>query len=166
MHGSRSVVVAAMLALGLALLPNVAAACTLTELPGNYEHDFAKADVVFTGTAVAVEDAAPEVEPAPPDLLRWTFAVDGVEKGHVDLKQDVQSSRSGMSCGYPFELGERYRVFANVTESQALNAGTHTGVQQLPPLAETPSAPVPGALILLATLLAVGALVSYRAFRR
>ncbi|HET9878245.1 MAG TPA: hypothetical protein VFQ81_02915 [Candidatus Limnocylindria bacterium] len=164
MPGLRSLVVAALLALGLALHPTLAAACTLTELPGVYERDFAKADLVFTGTVLSVESAASAREPVSASMLRWTFAVDGVEKGFVNPKQEVRSSESGSACGYPFEVGQRYRVFATVQDGHTAHAGTDTGVQHLSPL--PPSILVPGIPILVIAMLAAAALVSMRAFRR
>ena len=138
----------ALASLGLASVAPPVAACVGARM-GDAMTD-PNVAAIFSGTAVAVAD------PRLPfdmgiwsfDLMRWTFVVDDVEKGPAALvRATVQSERLGMSCGYEFELGNRYRVVA--TEGrEGLYASSFGGTEQIkslpnPPPVETP-APGPG----------------------
>jgi hypothetical protein len=91
--------------------------------------------VIFTGTAVRMND---------PDAgqgrsLEWSFVVDGIEKGNVDERITVTAPRAHM-CGYPFELGERYRVFASDrTTWWEPKAAMLSGTERVPSLPNPPA---------------------------
>ncbi len=85
----------------------------------------APADAVFTGTAIARQDVPSGARSA--QHLDWTFAVDEVRKGPVaTARQVVRSGAHGASCGYGFEVGGRYVVYATVVEDR-LFTGLCTG---------------------------------------
>ena len=95
----------------LALLANPpsAAACSGTALIGDDTTD-PNAAVIFTGTAVRREDEGLfRFGGNLFDPVRWTFVVDGVEKGSADRRMTIESERSDGSCGFRFQLGQRYR---------------------------------------------------------
>ena len=120
----------------LALLagPSAAAACSGTALIGDDTTD-PNADVIFTGTAVRREDVGlfrfggNLFEP-----VRWTFVVDGVEKGSAERRMTIESEKYDGSCGFPFRLGYRYRVVAS-DGGFGLQAWSHNGTGQLEPSA-------------------------------
>ena len=72
------------------------------------------ADVIFTGTAVRVDDprSALDGTRSSMDPMAWTFAVDLVEKGDVGARFTITTPRWDASCGFRFSLGSRYRVLA------------------------------------------------------
>jgi hypothetical protein len=97
------------------------------------------ADLVFTGTVVRVDDPTNGVSFSTMDPLYWTFVVDGVEKGEVPDRVTVASAIDGASCGYDFELGTRYRVYAADSDGNGqLTTGLGSGNRPLPALANGP----------------------------
>jgi hypothetical protein len=76
-------------------------------------------DSVFLGSAVSVEVlASAGLGGRPPSLLstshylRWGFEVSHVWKGSTADTIYVHSEESEISCGFEFEVGERYLVYA------------------------------------------------------
>jgi hypothetical protein len=129
----------AMLAAVLAA-PSVASACSMTALPGPKTMN-PNAAVIFTGTAVGREDVGPMRLNFDMFLpVRWTFVVDGVEKGSAGNRTTVESEHAGGSCGVEFRLGQRYRVV--VADAERMDAWAYDGTHQLDPLANPP--PVEG----------------------
>ena len=131
-----------------------ASACSVTEpLPTEAQY-IAMADVVFEGVVVGrLDPSAGSPLIGSGDPIIWTFAVDRPVKGSVGLQQTVQSARSGVSCGFTFTLGTRYRVYANFaggvlqtgfpsgTREAALVATTTTVLQPVPRTAPGPASP-------------------------
>lgn len=120
-----------------------ALACSGEVLLGVDQHHDEAADLIFTGTAVRVDDPANGLTFSTADPMRWTFVVDRVETGSVGARFAVTSARAEGSCGYVFKLGSRYRVLAQLgagggPPSVWLNDGT----TPMPPLADMP--PVEG----------------------
>ncbi|TMR96577.1 hypothetical protein [Nonomuraea basaltis] len=70
------------------------------------------ADAVFTGTVA--EGTA--IGPRSPDV--YTFRVDNVYKGAPTAEFTLATDADTASCGYPFERGGRYLVFAASDESE------------------------------------------------
>ncbi len=103
---------AAALALAAALAaPPPAAACSCVE-PGPPAAEAVRADAVFAGEVVGVEPVARQGLPR----LRVTFALTAVWKGVPEGDTvSVHTARDSSTCGYPFELGERYLVYAHAT---------------------------------------------------
>lgn len=129
--------IAALLVLG-ALHPFHATACSCVP-PGNPAEEAARASDVFMGEVIRVEDSQPPntwwnrllwrlgMGPDPTTMsssrpIDYTFRVlEPFTGAHADTVV-VASSADGASCGYRFEKGRRYVVYA--TEHQReLRAG-------------------------------------------
>ncbi|MDH2430705.1 hypothetical protein [Sphaerisporangium sp. TRM90804] len=101
---------ALLLSLGLlAVTPGTACACSCAMLPP--AEQVKESTAVFTGTAVAaLRMEGDPMGPEPPIL--YTFRVDRVYKGPVSAEVTVASSSISSACGYTFENGSRYLVYA------------------------------------------------------
>lgn len=106
------VLVCAVLASTIALFPQAAFACTCAPL-GTDLQALRDADAVFAGSVVDTHDPHGDrriVSSGRP--VFYTFEVDSVAKGDVGETQEVRSAASGVSCGFRFDEGRRYLVFA------------------------------------------------------
>jgi hypothetical protein len=127
---------AAVLLTVLAVWP--AAACSVVAGKTEKDHRDA-AELVFTGTAVRVDDPTNGAFYSSADPLYWTFVVDAVEKGDMPARMTVATAITGASCGYTFELGKRYRVYAGHSDHHGhLATGLGSGNRVLPALADAP----------------------------
>ena len=161
------IAVAAVLA-----MPSPAMACSgrpLLEEGLTYEE---RAGVVFTGTAVRVEDPWSGLGDTHStfDPRRWTFVVDEVEKGEVGERFTVASAGSSASCGMEFKLGNRYRVIA-WDVGRGLEVFTANGTEAMPPLASPP--PVEGTftagppiVLMVGGLVSAAAIIALVVYRR
>jgi uncharacterized GH25 family protein len=70
---------------------------------------YAKADAVWVGT---ISNVQPGVGKSAFRDMRATFLVDEALKGKKSEKLDVFTSSQGTACGYPFENGGSYLVYA------------------------------------------------------
>lgn len=124
-----ALVVAAVLAPLLVVSPRPAAACTCLE---RTEQELAaQADVVFTGTALTRREVVVPTTTAPalPGHVEWTFAVEGVTKGAVaGAHQDVMTASNSAACGFDFQAGARYLVYAT-RQDGALTTGLCSGTR-------------------------------------
>ena len=105
-----------------------ASACSLAlPLPTEEEH-LERADLVFEGLAVSSRDPnAGASIISSGDPIFWTFLVERQIKGSTGSTQDVATARSGATCGYSFQTGVRYRVFASARNGvfmTSLGSGT------------------------------------------
>lgn len=151
----------------LVALPSPAAACSGTLLAGEGQ-PAPEAAVIFTGTAVRREDAGPlRLGSNLFDPVRWTFVVDGVEKGSAGRRTTIESESSDAACGYLFQLGQRYRVVVSDL-GHGPQVWSGTGTSLLEPLPTPP--PIEGDGIgvnpWIAALFGVVALLSIVAFVR
>ena len=158
------VIVATGLLVSVLGVPSVAA-CTGGPLLAEGETYQSVAEVIFTGTAVRVDDPRSSFDAATgsTDPMAWTFAVDGVEKGDVGARFTITTPRDDASCGYGFSLGGRYRVYAWGSADGHHQVTQGNGTEVLTSLPNPPSvegsfrAVLPSALMLLAW--AAGALL-------
>jgi hypothetical protein len=105
-------------------------ACTCVQ--STDEEQFARADVVFVGRAVERHDPRPEGATfGSGDQIDWTFAVESVQKGRAYDRQHVISSESSTACGWEFEVGERYQVFADREEDGTLHTSICSGTRHM-----------------------------------
>lgn len=96
------------------------------------EQYFRDAEAVFAGAAVTREDPnASSPTQSSGDPIAWTFDVDSVQKGRVDDPQKVTTARDGATCGYAFEAGTRYQVFAGREADGTLSTGICSGTRVL-----------------------------------
>ena len=88
-----------------------AAACTCVESPPPAEA-LEQADLVFTGTVTKVEtiDTGRGGRTFPQVAVR--FDVDDVYKGRSGAKTVIETAESSAACGYTFEEGVTYLVYA------------------------------------------------------
>jgi len=102
---------AAVLTMAAAVLgrSDVAAACSC-RVPPPPQEALAQADAVFLGLAQAL--AAPGAEGAPPGQAAVTFNVERSWKGVEEPYVTVYTAEHTAVCGYPFEVGRRYLVYA------------------------------------------------------
>lgn len=115
-------------ALVLAAPAAVALACVCV---GQTDDEYRRhADVVLAGTITArVEPpSGPIISTADP--ITWTFAVERVAKGTPATTLTVVSSRSGASCGFTFEVGRRYVVYAG-RDGSSLTTSICSGTREL-----------------------------------
>lgn len=77
-----------------------------------------RADAVFAGVIVGKQDAAAEnAMLSSMDPIAYFFDVTDVWKGAVGDTAVVTTARHSASCGYPFELGRSYIVYATYSRT-------------------------------------------------
>ena len=121
----RRYVLAALVAAGLALLALVslsgggtAYACSCAVAPGSPAEELAQADGVFAGVATSVKAHRKLfILPSSADPVTVEFEVSHVWKGPQQETITVSTVRSESSCGYEFQEGERYIVYARNGET-------------------------------------------------
>lgn len=106
---STSIVIVALLLFGN---PARAFACSCVGAPPPLDA-LANSDAVFAGRVVAVVDTNPGPHINSADPLRATFQVKTVWKGGAVPTLFVASARNGATCGFPFEQGRDYLIYAN-----------------------------------------------------
>ena len=107
----RSLLLAALATVAAALLiPSAAAACTC--YPNSIQWEFEHSDVVFRG--VVTSNSFVELEGMP--LLLVTFDPSECWKGDVPQAAALFTCANEAACGYPFQVGVEYLVFASGTK--------------------------------------------------
>ncbi len=167
-------ILAGAAAAAMSAAPSASLACSGTALIGVEQTDDPSASVIFSGTAVRVEDPRLPIDPvwSSGDGMRWTFVVDDVERGTVGDRMTVQTARANASCGFSFALGARYRVVAS-DRGQGLWVWSGNGSAGLPSLALPPAVegatqaglPEPWVLVLIAAAI-VASTVAFIRVRR
>lgn len=88
-------------------------ACSCAE-PLPVEEAFERATHVFSGEVVDVIDPrAKQRYRSTADPVEVVVKVDRVWKGEVTARMSVSTALSSVSCGYPFEKGESYLIYAS-----------------------------------------------------
>jgi heme A synthase len=131
----RAVVIGAIVIGALAVGASATLACSGSRLIGDADPP---ADLVFTGTAVRMDDPDGGLTLSTADTLRWTFVVDEVVSGDVGGRVVIGSARAGGSCGVEFQLGQRYLVRANDSPDGLPMAWANSGTRQIEPLPDPP----------------------------
>jgi len=109
------------LLVGLVFVANPAAILACTCVPFTKPELVGNASVIFTGTVTGSSRGSPfglgctasTVSTADPILV--TFQVESVYKGHASAQVTVSTVAGESSCGYSFQSGKRYTVFATGT---------------------------------------------------
>lgn len=96
--------------------PAVASACSCADA-GTIQEKKERSDAVFEGTATSVKQSSLFLFRSPDKAVKTSFRVSEVWKGHVAPTIEVLTAESGDSCGYEFQEGERYLVYARSTGS-------------------------------------------------
>ncbi|MGM0883016.1 MAG: hypothetical protein ACQEXQ_18520 [Bacillota bacterium] len=95
------------------MLPNVALACSCEA--GTLQEMKDRSDAVFEGTVTSVNQSTLSLIRSSAKGVKASFQVNEVWKGHVTPTIEVYSTGSGDTCGYEFQEGERYLVYARST---------------------------------------------------
>lgn len=119
----------AALALVGAARPCLACSCIAAS---DAEH-FRQAEVVFVGIVLERRPIAPEPISSSADPVTWVFDVESVQKGEAAEQQEVVSPRDEASCGFEFQIGRRYQVFASRSDDGRLATNLCTGTRELNP---------------------------------
>lgn len=105
-----------LLAFGLLMLtPTSVCACSCAP-SGSPEEELRQATAVFTGQVVQI-DQRNRLVTSSFDPIQVTFQVTEVWKGPEQAVLNVSTPRGGASCGYPFESGKEYLVYAQGSET-------------------------------------------------
>ncbi|RZS93858.1 hypothetical protein [Aquimarina brevivitae] len=92
-------------------------ACTCSpkeNLKASVTKHYDRADVVFTGEVIKIEDAQKTQRQSSMDVIRYTFKITKIFKGNT--KEDtitVSSFRGSSACGYSFTKGKAYVVYSS-----------------------------------------------------
>jgi tissue inhibitor of metalloproteinase len=123
----RTLAVVALALSGIAATDSPCWACSCAaDTPKGYAK---RADVVFTGRVRAVANGDDDGVSGD-DNLRVRFRVKTVYKGKARRRTTVRTSESEAACGFTFDEGKRYTVFAqkaNHKLSTNLCSGTKRG---------------------------------------
>ena len=87
--------------------------------------EFVKSDIIFTGNVVAITDLNKHpTKSSSGDPIQYTFEIIEHLKG-VDTKREIQviSARFGSSCGYEFQIGKTYMVYAIKSDHYSKSTG-------------------------------------------
>ncbi len=106
--------VAIVFAGSLLAFPKEAWACSCAE-SGSVQENKSRSDAVFEGTAASVKPSSLSLFGSPAKAVKASFHVNEVWKGHVAPSIEVLTAGSGETCGYEFQEGERYLVYATAT---------------------------------------------------
>lgn len=103
--------------LGSSDLPQ-AGACTCAPYP-TLLVEIARSDAVFAGTILdRIDPHAGSRTISTGTIITYPVAVHQIWKGALPDTVEVGSARGGSSCGYPFEIGGTYLIFAHVHNGQ------------------------------------------------
>ena len=109
---------------GIFLSPDCASACSCA-VPASAspqeitQQELSRSDAVFAGEVVDIDKPLPVTSSIAP--MKVTFRVSEAWKGAEGETLEVQTAVSDASCGYPFDEGEGYLVFAS--EAKTRNVG-------------------------------------------
>jgi len=107
----------------LLFLPAAALACTCSKAPPGVCPGLQQDDAVFLGTVTHVEIVSPGgVIPSAGPETRYHFRVDEKYAGADAAEIDIFSGGEDGDCGYRFEQGEQYAVFAERADDGRLFA--------------------------------------------
>ena len=113
-----------------ATLPASACTCITgrASVKSRVRDELRRYDAVFVGSVTSFTDTLlPFLPEAPQSRIRVRKAVVRLElswKGPVSDSLVIWTGMGSGDCGYPFEIGERYLVFAIATDSTRLSAHT------------------------------------------
>src|SRR5438445_3870464 len=116
---TRRVVPFFLLAFTVSLLASgtvrIVYACSCASLSPSQQ--FQMADVVFAGTVTSINvPSGPQVNSA--SLEQVTFDVSIFQKGSLGRTIVVSTAMSQGTCGYPFQVGRQYTVYAQSVGGQ------------------------------------------------
>ena len=104
-----------VLLVGFVFVVNPGAALACTCAPFTKPQLVGNAYVIFTGTVTGTSRGFPfglGCTASSADPVSIVFDVESVYKGHASPQVTVSTVVGGSSCGYAFQTGKRYTVFA------------------------------------------------------
>ena len=87
------------------------------EYPSSPDDALKNSDAVFSGKVLSLQETNTGYMKSSADPVVVTFEVDDVWKGPQTKTITVSTAASSASCGYEFQEGEKYIVYANGQES-------------------------------------------------
>jgi hypothetical protein len=99
---------------GLSIVVPSSPACACDCASLSRDEALARADAVFVGVVTDVATPWRWLMWSSADPVTVTFDVDTAYKGVVPAEARVRTARESPSCGYPFEVGQRYLVYVDV----------------------------------------------------
>ncbi|MHA6484259.1 hypothetical protein ACX1C1_20405 [Paenibacillus sp. strain BS8-2] len=100
---------------GSVLIPKQAYACSCMQ-PVTVEEEKERSDAIFDGTVISSNKPKSSKIFSSADSITWTFEAHEVWKGEVTPIINVASALSSTSCGYEFQEGKRYLVYAHMVD--------------------------------------------------
>ncbi|RJX40658.1 hypothetical protein D3P09_01170 [Paenibacillus pinisoli] len=104
-------IIFAVLLGSFAIGPQQASACSCA-FPGSVNEAKQNHDVVFDGTVKGKKAPVRLFTKSSADPVTWAFEVHEIWKGKVSPSIEVTSAQSSASCGFEFQEGMRYMVYA------------------------------------------------------
>lgn len=95
--------------------PGKSFACSCIQ-PGSVEEEYSKADAVFSGKVIRIEENKPTEDDFTP--VKVVFEVKNTWKGVEESEIAVYTGTDSASCGYEFAQGKSYLVYANTSGDQ------------------------------------------------
>lgn len=114
--GLRLALLSAIIAGWFVSTPAKSFACSCI-MSGTPTEELAKSTAVFSARVTDINVPTRFVSFSSADPVKVTFQVDDVWKGPIQETQVATTARSGASCGYEFEEGKEYIVYAQGDES-------------------------------------------------
>lgn len=112
------------------LFPASALACSCAAQAGSREEvvegELSRSDAVFAGEVIETQEPSSPASSVDPETV--TFAVSEVWKGEEAETLEVKTPVSEASCGYPFEPGESYLVYASTDAELVGSNGLQVGL--------------------------------------
>jgi Tissue inhibitor of metalloproteinase len=121
----------------VALLPDCASACSCAAVPGTPQEILSGSEAVFSGEVVEFEKPPPDT--AMVEGTMWTIIGGGGPEATATLRvsevwkgprqQTIEittEADSGVGCGYPFEEGQEYLVYATGNDHLSVSLCSET----------------------------------------
>jgi hypothetical protein len=106
--------ITAVFASSMLFFPKETSACSCVR-SDSIEEIKNKSDAVFEGTATSVKPSSLTLFRSSGKAVKASFQVNEVWKGHVTPTLEVLTASGSDSCGFEFQEGERYLVYAAAT---------------------------------------------------
>jgi hypothetical protein len=115
----------------------IAVACALAHVtpanacsciaPGTDEEETRRADVVFVGTVTSITDA----KPGQPNTVAQVAVESAIKGTQRNTTLAIETPAASALCGFQFERGKRFKVFAYKNATGALGTRVCTASRRL-----------------------------------
>lgn len=109
--------IAVMIA-GVVAWPTAASACSCEQPPGVAE-ELSRSDAVFSGKVISIEEKPPLLSVPSKTVI---FQVGRIWKGIEQSQVKITTGQGGGDCGFDFNMGQEYLVYAVKSNSYGLNS--------------------------------------------